>query len=408
MSDDPGNNSFGSDSFTETTHRSWFQRIGGALTGVLIGLVMIPGAIWLLAWNEGRAAATARSLAEGARLVLSVTADRVDPANDGKLVHVAGPVRVPGALADPEFGLRIQGAAQLRRKVEMYQWREESRSETRSRLGGGQETVTTYSYTRGWSDQAIDSSRFRQPDGHANPPMRVQARNEAAREGQLGAFRLGNAELGQLGNFQTVAPDAVPPRFGATPIEGGLYLGADPAAPRIGDIRVTWSYAPAEQASVIGQQASGGFTPYQTRAGDRLLLVSDGIVPASAMIRQAEQANAILTWILRAVGTLLVFVGAYLLMNPIVVLADVMPLFGSIAGFGAGLVALLVTVLVAPLTIALAWLWVRPLVGGAVLAVGALLAFGVTRLMKARRAARPAPLAARPAAAGPGGPWRSG
>ncbi len=391
MSDDP-NSGYGAEStdgFSETTSRSWFDRIKGALVGVLAGLLLLPVAIWLLAWNEGRAVHTARSLAEGASQVQTVPGAQLLPANEGRLVHVAGPLAVRGTLADSEFGLRVEGAVQLRRQVEMFQWKEEQHSETRNKLGGGQETVTTYSYTRAWSETALDSSRFRQPGGHGNPQMRYRSQTEVASEAMLGGFRLDQALLRQLGEFQPLPANAVPARNGARPIEAGLFLGEDPGAPRIGDLRVTWAVARAPTASVIGQQIGNGLGPYQTRAGDRLLMVANGTVPASAMIHQAEQDNALLAWLFRAGGCVLIFVAGMMLMRPVVVLADVVPLFGSIIGFGSGLIALMLTVVVAPLTIALAWLWFRPLVGIAVLVVGGGLVFGVGRLMRGRRQAQP-------------------
>jgi hypothetical protein len=38
-------------------------------------------------------------------------------------------------------------------------------------LGGGTTTTTTYDYTRQWSDDAINSSKFKHPDNHQNPEI---------------------------------------------------------------------------------------------------------------------------------------------------------------------------------------------------------------------------------------------
>jgi hypothetical protein len=77
--------------------------------------------------------------------------------------------------------------------------------------------------------------------------------------------------------------------------------------------------------------------------------------------------------------------GFVLILRPLVVVADVVPLIGYILGAGAGLVALLLTAIVAPLIIAFAWLWYRPLVSIITLLVGAALAFGF-KMLAARRA----------------------
>ena len=41
--------------FQEVTHQSWFSRIGRAIKGVVVGLVMFAVSFPLLFWNEGRA-----------------------------------------------------------------------------------------------------------------------------------------------------------------------------------------------------------------------------------------------------------------------------------------------------------------------------------------------------------------
>lgn len=90
-------------SYTETTTRSWFARIKSALAGIVLGPILVIAAIVLLFWNEGQAVETYRALVEGAGLVIDVSADAPQPANEGKLIHVQGAV-VPGGVAeDPDF-----------------------------------------------------------------------------------------------------------------------------------------------------------------------------------------------------------------------------------------------------------------------------------------------------------------
>ena len=119
----------GLDQFTEVTTTSWLQRLGQAVGGVLFGLVALLVSVVLLFWNEGRAIHTAQGLAEGSGIVRSVSATTVDPANNGRLVHVAGELTVAGPVVDPDFGQRASGV-RLLRKVEMYQWKEDTQSQS--------------------------------------------------------------------------------------------------------------------------------------------------------------------------------------------------------------------------------------------------------------------------------------
>jgi hypothetical protein len=400
-----GDGATSGDTFTETTHKSWFQRLMGSLMAVVFGLLLVPGSCVLLFWNEGRAVQTARSLTEGASAVVGGDAARVDPALEGRLVHVSGPLAVAETPRDRDFALQAPaGAIRLQRKVEMFQWKEESRSERRTNVGGSQDTVTTYTYRQVWAPDRIDSGRFRQQGGHQNPTPRFLSRTETAPEARLGARRLAGEQLRSLGEAQAFPLDparmSLPP--GAKVAGEVIYIGADPEHPRIGDLRITFLAATPASASVIGAQAGDGFAPFATRAGDRLLLMSAGQVPAAEMFQDAQASNTILTWILRAVGCVLMLVGFSLLWSPLTTLVSVLPFLESVAGAGAFLISLLLTLVTAPVVIAVAWFFYRPLVALGVLAVGLAGAFAVSRLAASRKRARPVAAAAGPA---PSRPW---
>jgi hypothetical protein len=389
------------DTFTETTSKSWLQRIVNSVVGVLIGLALVIASIVGIFWNEGRAIDTARALAEGAGAVVSVEAGTVDPANEGKLVHVMGAASATAPLADPQFPVKANGL-KLLRAVEMYQWREEERSETRDKLGGGSETVTTYSYSRAWSGSRNDSGAFRHPEGHANPSMAFARREFVAADAKLGAFALPPDLLGRLGDGARtdVDPAALAGRPATTPpeqvVDGILYIGANPAAPQIGDLKLSYWLTPNGPVSAIGRQTGAGLSPYQTKAGGTLYIIDPGERDAAEMFKQAESENAILTWIVRGVALLAMGIGFALVLSPLSVLASVVPFLGSLVGAGAGLAALILTLALGPLTIAIAWFAVRPLMAIAVVAAGRIAAFLVSRLRSPRRAGlAPAPPNAR-------------
>lgn len=388
----------GGDTVTEVTSRSWFSRIGSSLTGMLLGPVVVFFAIGLLFWNEGRAVDTARSLEEGAGLVVSVPATAVDPTREGRLVHVAGPVVAPERLRDRAYGIESDGL-RLVRRVEVFQWKETSHSETRKKLGGSEETVTTHAYALDWTDRPVDGSAFKQPDGHRNPPVSVQGDTVSQSRVQIGAFALTPQQIAQIGavrprpveaSEEAAIRRAVGPSTAFRIADGRLHLGFDPARPRLGDVRISWDVAATPDATVVARQSGAGFTAFPTSNGRTIEILRSGTVGADQIFADAESGNTILTWGLRIVGILLMTMGFSMVLGPLSVLADVVPFIGDLIGGASGLVAFAAACLVGSVTIAIAWFAHRPLLALAVLAIGIAVAVGVRRLAGNRRPAAPA------------------
>lgn len=371
-----------SDSYTETTSRSWFGRIKDSLVGTLFGLALFLGAFVLLFWNEGRAVDTQKMLQEGAGVVVSVNAGRVDPANEGKLVHVSGRVKTSDQLEDPIFEVKVN-AIKLIRKVEMMQWQERSKSETTKKLGGGTETVTTYSYVKDWSERLIDSSAFKQSKGHKNPAnMLMTSETWQAKNANLGAFRLSSGQIGGINNDEPLAlkkDNKLKKKIaGKARLENGvMYLGSKKKN-KVGDYRIQMRVVYPGDVSIIAGQFGNGFQPYKTAAGGSIQMLANSIKPAATMFEAAEAANTTTTWILRFVGLMVMFTGLKMIVKILSVLADVVPFFGNIVGGGTSLIAFLVALILSLLTIAVAWVFYRPLLSGG-LVVAAIGIFLFTR-----------------------------
>ena len=114
-----------------------------------------------------------------------------------------------------------------------------------------------------------------------------------------------------------------------------------------------------------------------------------GNVSADAMFAAAERENTMFAWLLRLVGFIMMAAGAGMVLAPIGVLADVLPIFGRIVRLGTGLAAFLVAAVLSTVTIAIAWIAVRPLLGLGLLVVAALLLVGGIKMAKSR--SRPNP-----------------
>ncbi|MCX6354099.1 MAG: TMEM43 family protein [Candidatus Aureabacteria bacterium] len=380
------------DSFSEVTQESWFGRIGGSIKGIVVGLVLFAVSFPLLFWNEGRAVKRYNTLKEGAGAVISVSSRSVTPGNSGKLVHMTGKAETKEILSDPAFGVSAN-ALKLSRLVEMYQWEEKKESKKQKKLGGGAETTTTYNYNKAWSDRQISSAEFKYPENHENPAsMPYTPSRWIAELVHLEAFRLPWSLVREINDFTPLVmeSDASLPeglRGKARVYNGGFYIGNDPATARIGDMRISFKVVKPMEVSIIARQVDDTFEPYTTKAGGTIELLQTGVHSAEEMIHAAERSNQVLTWILRLVGFLLMSVGLAMVFSPLSVIADLLPILGSIVGAGTGIISFLVAAILSLVTIGIAWVVYRPLLGIILLAV----AFGLTVVVRSKlRKSKPA------------------
>jgi Transmembrane protein 43 len=361
-----------SDRVTVTSRKGWLARLSESIKSVLVGGVLFVLAFPLLFWNEGRAVTTARSLDEGAGVVVSADAERVEPSNEGRLVHVSAFAKTDDVLRDDAFGV-AENAIALVREVEMYQWVEHKSSKSAKKLGGSEETTTTYEYSKEWSSSLVDSDGFQSPDGHRNPQaFPYEQKTETAGNVALGAFTLSEAQVGMLRKQEPLAVSQLPGGIpGAKLHDGTVYVGSDPAKPAIGDVVVRFRVVRGGPVSVVARQVRSTFEPYHAAAGGSVFLLEEAVASASAMFESAQAANTMITWVLRAVGFFMMFLGLSLVFRPIAVFGDVVPLVGRLLGAGVGLFAALVAAVLSFVTIAVAWFVYRPLLSFVLVALAA-------------------------------------
>lgn len=370
------------DTFTDTSTQGFFSRLKGALAGLLIGPLLVIVAIVLLGWNEGRAVHAARGLADAATKVVEVANAQPVADDDGKLVHVTGSASASGPINDDQVGVAFANQLAVQRKVEMYEWVEHSKTTSHTHAGGSKTKTTTYTYTEKWSEDAVDSSTFKHPDGHTNPAMPFASQRYAASDAKLGGYALDATTLGLLTPTQTLTPVAPSGWQGSA---GALYKG-DPSSPKVGDLRVSYTGLPSGAAvSVLAAQSGDGFAPFTTSNGYQVQLAEAGTLTAKALLADKATSEKHLTWILRAVGAVLMFLGFRLFLNPLATLASVLPWLGWFADRVSSLFALLISVPLTLVVIALSWLAVRPFIGGGLLVLAVVAMFGLWRLHHGRR-----------------------
>lgn len=230
---------------------------------VVVLILLVLAAIGAYVWMHKREAPTqtppatepkAPSRVDAPR----VSADRIDPANEGRLVTVAGTLSVTKPPRDTQLGIGADGIMLLR-FAEMLQWQEKCNG-------------ASCTYQQVWSPQAIDSRKFREQEGHKNPErLPITTGRFSAGEVRLGAFLVDAAALGnyRLDSALQTKPVPYPVKDAELPsnlaisfreVNGALYAG-DPEHRAVGDLRISYRVIPAGNVELVG-----------TQRGDRLIV----------------------------------------------------------------------------------------------------------------------------------------
>ena len=145
---------------------------------------MIPFALVLLWKNEKKVVTFAKCMDQGRKFVRSVDCEDPDDANEFELVHLTGETVNNVQIVDNDFSLLANNSYRLKRKVEMYQWRETMTVDQR-------DGSKNYSYESVWCEEKIDSDSFNNRE-YQNPPNDWPYRSQSfeASNVTLGKFRL--------------------------------------------------------------------------------------------------------------------------------------------------------------------------------------------------------------------------
>ena len=392
------------DGFTEITSESWTSRIGGAIKGIVVGIVLFVASFPLLFWNEGRAVSDRQSLAAGAASTVTADPAKVDPANEGKPVYLTGRAETKESLSDEAFGIAVQ-ALRLVRTVEMFQWIEKKESTTEKKVGGGTETRTTYKYVKDWSEKEINPAEFKQPKDHVNPARPFASLTKTASQVTVGAFQLPADMTAKLSNYTPLPVtqsnlDKLPAdvRGRARLTDKGLYISISAAGPgatpqpatgpeaaslpaataaggpgetRVGDVRVTFKAVLPCEVSLVARQVGNSFAAYVPKPGGLAIeMISAGSKSAAQLYSEEQASRDLLTWVLRLVGFLAMGIGLALVCRPLSVVADVIPFVGNIVGGVSGFLSFLIALPLTLIVISIAWVFYRPMVGIPILIVG--------------------------------------
>lgn len=209
---------------------------------------------------------------------------------------------------------------------------------------------------------------------------------------RVGAFSLSRGLIGKIDVFQPLSPQEVPHGKMISIHNGMFYHTMDQFHPKVGDVRVQFSYAGLSgkphsglgdpmKVSIVARQQGGKLSHYHTKSGDSLELLYPGEMSAEVIFEAEQSANTALTWVFRGVGWIMMFLGFQMMTSILVALISWLPVVRELVGLGLTLLCLCLATSLSLVTIAIGWIAHRPILGVTLLAAAA-----VPILLSRRRA----------------------
>lgn len=414
--------------YQETKTVGYGSRVKNSCGGVVVGIGMFLAGTALLWWNEGNSVKTTKALEEAQGVAVHVDdVSKLDPQYNSQLIHATAEAKTTDILTDDAYGVSVN-AIRLRRTVEYYQWVEHSETETKDKLGGSQEQVTTYTYKKEWVSTPTNSSEFHDPayqNCYNGVIMNVENETKEAQTVTFGAYTLPTFMVGRISNSypaevapqkamlkewdrsigllkdeinsnynmaeqaqlaqtatdstateataDTTATDAAAANAYDSKyvhVSGNtIYFGKSSAMPEVGDVRVKFTYTAPTTISIIGMVNGNTFTKYTATNGKEVSAVADGTKSMEEMFQTEHESNKMMTWVWRIVGILLVIGGLKGVFGFVSTLLKVVPFMSSIANFGIGIICTVIGLAWSLLVIAIAWIAARPVLGISILVI---------------------------------------
>ncbi len=343
--------------------------------GILVGIIFILAGIFLLWFNEGRTVKTKAAIMEAEDEYIDVSSETIDKNNEGKLIATNGKLEVSyDGATDTTFDIHV-AKPKLKRTVEMYQWKETCED------NNGNEVCR---YSMVWDDEIINSNAFEDAT-HNNPSsMPYSSETFTADGSRIGDFILDGELLNQLNADKKInlQDSAKITNMGLTN-DGTYYTNVQNGTPKVGDIRISFSYSDATNVSVLAIQNNNEFGKYKSKEGYTIYELKEGTLNGKQILQKLSDENNMTKWIFRLMGTIFIIGGFAAIISPLQRLANFIPFIGTVFGWVTGFATFILGLALSLIVIALAWLRYRPVLSIGLL-IGVLIVIILTKKLKTK------------------------
>lgn len=338
------------DSFTETTTKGWGSRIMDSIKGILFWVILFFASFVLLYWNEWRV-----DISKVAKTAVEI--DSVNEASieeNEKLVSTTWVLKSEEKLGD--IYLNEWDYLALTRKVEMFAWSEKSESKTKKNVWWSETTETTYTYKKEWTSFPSSSSDFKKPEWHSNPSKQIDWISKKVWNLSIWIYWLDwqAVELPWYSNLVLNKENAIVDEWFNLSENNYIYKWSwSVSTPVVWDIRISYSVLenPIQNATVFWKLDLDNklITPFYWTKDSKLYRAF--VWTRDTAIGKMKTEHKIITWWLRILGFVMMWIWLNMLLWTISVILDVLPFLWSISRTWIWIVTFLVALSLSVITI---------------------------------------------------------
>ena len=297
----------------------------------LLGVIIVSGGFFVLVWGEAQVN-IATTIKHAPHL-------NMEAVPSGIAVTYTGALSFTDPASDP---LLTGDYAYIRRHIQTCAWVEtEKKKRSKNKL----------TYVKRWTADVPNSENFKTP-GYDNPPPQLGSQLATARGLTVGEFGL--VEINQI-----LAPFALVPRKSEVKNarfadEQWAYMATDrqchsTGGAAVGDQRVRFDVLRAgDTVTVFGRLGQSMFAPYRGQ-----ILMARG--QRDNLIKLVNQQRKSQIWVYRACGSVLLWIGLYLIINPMLLMVSWIPIFGLLIKGAATTITMVIAVAVTAGFVFLGW-----------------------------------------------------
>ena len=384
----------------EMENINYGEKLKNSCCGMGFGFLFFFGFLGIAGWNEYRNVANIQTIKAAREEYKSGTCSPIMSNLEGELVHLTCSITNLDLLGgdDPV----LQGVPEsertglsLKTDMEVYQWSEETSTETKdNKVGGGSTRITTYNYRRRWSTRSPDDiNAFHQGGetcksqngdracynwdpkdeswwnqaGYQLGSNVVIDQSENVKAGDYVLPQSAVSSLGEPeeltpscasggGGTSTAAPTTVAPSNSSTrrELQTGVTLSCatgsgnnpvlknqnlywqqiDSDGRQIDYLMRSYTIYKATTVSILAEQRGNSFLKWTSPYDDDygLFIFTDGNKTATEMFDEEEMANKGLTWFLRFFTLVMVVTGLVMITAPLTEIPDIIPVIGPFIG----------------------------------------------------------------------------